>query len=85
MPTFEIQVVTPERIVFSGEATSAIVPASDGYLGLLAHHAPLLSALGQGTLTVRTPGGTHEWKIRGGLLEVHGNVASVLTDELFEV
>jgi F-type H+-transporting ATPase subunit epsilon len=84
MDPFELQVVTPERVVFRGQTTSVVVPAEDGYLGVWAHHAPLLAALGKGTLTVRTPEGTRSWELRGGLLEVHSNMASVLADEVAE-
>lgn len=84
MATFDLQVVTPERVVFQGAVQSAVVPAADGYLGVLAHHAPLLAALGAGTLTVHTAEGTRSWRIRGGLLDVHANTAAVLADEVLE-
>ena len=82
---FEIQIVTPEKIVFSGEASSAVVPAADGYLGILPHHAPLLAALGKGRLEVVTVSeGTRTWNLSGGLLEIHSNHVSVLADEVMD-
>jgi F-type H+-transporting ATPase subunit epsilon len=82
-PTFECQVVTPEKIVFRGEVVSVNLPAEDGYLGILANHAPLLTPLGKGVLRIETPSeGTRTWELRGGLLEVHGNVCSVLADSV---
>ncbi len=78
--TFELQVVTPERIVFRGPVTSLIVPAEDGYLGILAHHAPLLASLASGRLEIKTAEGSRTWQVSGGLVEVHDNTASVLAD-----
>lgn len=81
MTKFKIRVVTPERVAFDDEAVSLIVPAAEGYLGVLAHHAPLLALLRPGTVTVRV----HEhalrtFRIAGGFLEVGGNRATVLAD-----
>lgn len=84
MSTFELQIVTPERLVYSGPAVSAVVPAADGQLGILAHHAPLLASLGEGPLTVRAEGGVRSWVVRGGIVEVHENIVSVLADEVVE-
>jgi F-type H+-transporting ATPase subunit epsilon len=81
---FELQVVTPEKIVFSGPVTSLVVPAEDGSLGILAHHAPLLASLGAGKVEIRTMEGTRTWSVKGGLVEVHDNTASVLADAIIE-
>jgi F-type H+-transporting ATPase subunit epsilon len=79
--TFHITVLTPERTVFAGEAVHLLAPASEGYLGVLAHHAPLLASLKQGELAVRTPDGVeHRFRTPGGFLEVGDNRALVLAD-----
>jgi len=50
--TFPLQVITPDRAVFKGEVKSVKLPAHDGYLGILYHHAPMIAILGTGVLTV---------------------------------
>lgn len=79
--TFRLEIVTPVGPVYSGEVVSLIAPGSEGYLGVLAHHAPLLTALRAGTLTLREPNGAQsEHRITGGFLEVSKNHAMVLAD-----
>jgi F-type H+-transporting ATPase subunit epsilon len=80
--TFKLQVFTQEKKVFDGEVTSIIVPGEDGYFGVLAHHAPLVGTLGKGVLTIK--GGAREdlFKISGGFIEVHDNLATLLVDDL---
>ena len=82
MSTYQLQIVTQERIVFDGEVTSLIAPGEMGYLGVLAQHAPLLAALGKGELTVRAKGGTMTGSLEGGFLEVQNNVATILADRV---
>jgi len=79
--TFLLKVATPERLVFSGRARSIIAPGSEGYLGVLAHHAPLVATLGVGDLTVfGEDGRENHIAVHRGVLEVSGNVATVLAD-----
>ncbi len=54
---FLLAILTPDRPVFEGEVEYVQVPGSEGYLGVLAHHAALVTALAPGTLTYRLPGG----------------------------
>jgi F-type H+-transporting ATPase subunit epsilon len=57
------------------------VPGSEGYLGVLAGHAALVTELAAGTLTVREPGGDERhWQVSGGFFEVADNRATVLAD-----
>jgi F-type H+-transporting ATPase subunit epsilon len=80
--TFTLSVLTPEATVFEGEVEYVQVPGTEGYLGVLAHHAALVSALAAGTLTVRTPDGDEaRWQVSGGFFEVSNNRATVLADE----
>jgi F-type H+-transporting ATPase subunit epsilon len=84
--TFRLSVLTPEGTVFEGTVEYAQVPGSQGYLGVLAHHAPLVTALAPGTLTVRHAGGREErWGVQGGLFEVSNNRATVLADSVGEM
>jgi F-type H+-transporting ATPase subunit epsilon len=82
---FHLAILTPEKTVFEGEVEYVQVPGTEGYLGVLAHHAALVTALAQGQLTVRVPGG-HEtrWPVSGGFFEVSNNRATVLADAVDE-
>ena len=82
MADFKLRVYTQEKMEFEGEVTSLIAPGEEGYLGILAHHAPLLSTLGEGEVTIRKGTTVTEYRISGGFLEVHGNQATVLADKL---
>lgn len=80
--TFKVSVITPQRIVYEGHASSLIAPAESGYLGILADHAPLVANLVPGRITVRGPSD----KIRifnsagKGIIEVLENNVSILAD-----
>jgi F-type H+-transporting ATPase subunit epsilon len=80
---FQLSILTPERTVFEGPVEYVQVPGSEGYLGVLAHHAALVTAMAEGRLTVRRRGGTEEvWQVTGGFFEVSNNQASVLADSV---
>ncbi len=80
---FKLSVVTPEKVVFEQDVRSIIAPGSEGYLGILTDHAPLITALRAGELTVSDSEGTRrEYAVSGGFLEVSGNVATVLADAI---
>jgi F-type H+-transporting ATPase subunit epsilon len=80
---FKLSVVTPEKVVFEQDVRSIIAPGSEGYLGVLTDHAPLITALKAGELTVADSEGTrNEYAVSGGFLEVSGNVATVLADAI---
>jgi F-type H+-transporting ATPase subunit epsilon len=82
---FELAILTPERTVFEGGVEYVEVPGTEGYLGVLAHHAALVTALAGGTLTVRKPGGDEvRWRVSGGFFQVAENRATVLADEVGE-
>ncbi len=79
--TFQLQVATPEKSVVDEQVTTVELPGMDGYLGVLAGHAPLLSALGEGTLTYSSGGAQTVLKISGGFVEVFDNHVRVLADQ----
>jgi len=82
---FKLSVLTPERTVFEGSVEYVQVPGSQGYLGVLAHHAALVTALAAGDLTLRHAGGREErMRVSGGFFEVSANRATVLADEISE-
>lgn len=82
--TFQLQVATPERLIVDEQVTEAELPGKDGYFGVLAGHAPLLSALGKGTLSYGSGGGKQTINIDGGFAEVFDNVVRVLADQIIQ-
>jgi len=82
---FDLSILTPEQSVFEGRAEYVQVPGVEGYLGVLAGHAALVTELAAGTLTVRKSGGdVVAWPMSGGFFEVSGGRATVLADEVGE-
>ena len=79
--TFRLELASQERMTLATNALSVVAPGAEGYLGILAHHAPLIAALGVGDLTVVDETGRESHvAITSGFLEVSGNVATVLAD-----
>jgi len=79
--TFKLSILTPEKTVFEGDVQYVEAPGTEGYFGVLAHHAALVTALATGTLTVREASGAEsKWQVAGGFFEVSNNVATVLAD-----
>ncbi|HUQ93031.1 MAG TPA: F0F1 ATP synthase subunit epsilon [Bryobacteraceae bacterium] len=68
--TFELEIATPERQLVKEQATEAQLPGSEGELGILPGHAPLLSALGIGSLSYVVGGQRHKLAVAGGVIEV---------------
>jgi F-type H+-transporting ATPase subunit epsilon len=80
-PTFTLRLVTPQRLLFEGPVTSIQAPGSEGYMGILAHHAALITTLRPGKLEIRDPGGSvARYAVSGGFLEVSENRATILAD-----
>jgi F-type H+-transporting ATPase subunit epsilon len=65
-----LEIVTPERLAFSETVDSVQLPGSEGELGVLPHHAPLVSTLGIGELRIRKGGTEESFAIVGGFLQV---------------
>lgn len=82
--TYILDVVTPERVMLSEEVTQTIAPGSEGQLGILAHHAPLMSELAPGEVLTTLADGrtTSHIVISGGFLEVapHDGHTTILAD-----
>jgi F-type H+-transporting ATPase subunit epsilon len=81
MATFHFDLVSPEKLAFSGEVDQVDIPGVEGDFGVLAGHAPVVAAIRPGILTVTTRGGTREKIIvLGGLAEVSEKGLTVLAD-----
>ena len=80
MATFKLEIVTPEKMVFSGEVSAVLAWGVEGQLGILPHHAPLMTMLQPGDLVIKK--GTEEdtLTISGGFLEVRPDKVIVLAD-----
>ena len=65
-----LEIVTPEKLAYSDEVDAVVLPGSEGELGVLPHHAPLISTLGAGELRLRKGGQEESFAIVGGFLQV---------------
>jgi len=79
--SFQIEIVTPEKLVVNQLAEYAEIPGKDGYLGVLPFHAALLGELGSGKLTITLEGKTTDVTVSGGYVEVRDNHVRVLADK----
>ncbi|HEV8453355.1 MAG TPA: ATP synthase F1 subunit epsilon [Gemmatimonadales bacterium] len=78
----QVTVISPEASMFDGEADAVVAPAFDGQVGILPNHAPFMTLLGEGTLTVRRAGTASRFFIRGGFLQVVDNRVRVVTEHV---
>ena len=79
--TFKLSILTPEKSVYEGDVQYVQAPGTEGYFGVLANHAAMVTALASGTLTLRAASGAEEkWQVAGGFFEVSHNSATVLAD-----
>jgi F-type H+-transporting ATPase subunit epsilon len=75
-----LEIVTPERLAYSEEVDAVVLPGSEGELGILPHHAPLVSTLGTGELRIRRGGEEELFAIAGGFLQVLPNKVVVMAE-----
>ncbi|MCW5958766.1 MAG: F0F1 ATP synthase subunit epsilon [Pyrinomonadaceae bacterium] len=75
-----LEIVTPAKMVLSDTVDSVTVPTATGEVGILSNHAPLISALKPGILSVSKGGSVEKMVVSGGFVEVSSNKVSVLTD-----
>ncbi|MFZ5981649.1 MAG: ATP synthase F1 subunit epsilon, partial [Candidatus Zixiibacteriota bacterium] len=78
---FHLSIVTPEKSFYEGQIKSLIVPGTEGYLGVLSQHAPLITALIPGKIEFRDENDeVNIMAVSGGFLEVSNNIATILAD-----
>lgn len=76
-----VTVIAPDRAVYDGEAEAVTAPAFDGQVGILPRHAPFLTMLGEGRLTVREANGTKTFRVQGGFLQVVDDAVRVVAEQ----
>ena len=74
------EIVTQDRLLFEGDADMVILPGSDGEMGILPNHAPVLSTLDFGVIKVRRHGDEEVFAVAGGVVEVQPQIITVLAD-----
>ncbi len=77
---FQLDIVTPEAKTFSDQVDDVVVPGSEGELGILANHAPLVTTLKPGELRYHKDGEEHHLAVGEGVIEVTAKGVAVLTD-----
>ena len=80
MATMKLEIVTAESVVSSEEVSVLVAPGIDGELGILPHHAPLLTVLAPGEIKVVKDGEESFIAVSGGFMEVIGNKVTILAD-----
>jgi len=75
-----LEIVTPEALAYSDTVDSVQVPGSDGELGILPHHAPLLATLGAGELRIRKGGSEESFAVFGGFVQVRPDKVIVMAE-----
>ena len=80
--TMRVSVISPERMLFEGTASSLVAPAFDGEVGVLPRHAPLVTLLGRGVLRLEgvEGGGAKRFEVAGGFLQVADDVVRVVAE-----
>jgi len=76
----KVSVISPEKVLYEGDAASVVAPAFDGELGILTGHAPMITALGTGTLRVEGGAGSQRFTVSGGFLQVVDDQVRVVTE-----
>jgi len=77
----QLDIITPDSKLFTGEVSSIILPGIDGDLGILSNHAPLITTLKEGNITITTQDGKNqEFPTKGGIVEVLNNKVIVLAE-----
>ena len=78
--TFQLEIVTPVKLVVKDAAEEAQIPGLDGYLGILPGHAPLITELKVGAITYKAGGTTHTFSVAWGFAEVLPDKVTILAE-----
>lgn len=85
MATFHFELVSPERLVFTGDVNQVDVPGEEGDFGVFAGHAPYIATLKPGVLTIYGAGEPQRMMVRGGLAEMGPTGLTVLAEQAVPV
>ena len=77
----QLSIITPEKTLFSAEADMVTIPGSEGEFGVLPKHAPFISALRPGTITIEAGGKQQKIEVSGGFAEVTPERVTVLASQ----
>lgn len=80
----QLNILTPEQKVYTGEAESVQLCGTDGKFEILNNHAPMIASIVEGTVKIKTSSGKQEFKLKSGVVEVLKNSVSVLTEGVAE-
>src|SRR5918997_5070783 len=81
MATFTFELVSPERVLYSGDVDAVVLPATEGDMTVLAGHAPTMTALKTGFLVItNNPGNGRRVLVRGGFADINQNGLTVLAE-----
>ena len=80
--TFQLEIVTPEKMVVRDSAEEAQIPGTNGYIGILPGHAPLITELGAGEINYRSGGQKHRYSVAWGFAEVLPDKVTVLAETI---
>lgn len=78
--TIRCEIVSQDRTVFEGDVDIVVLPGMDGEMGVLPHHAPLLTTLKYGFIKVRSKGVETVFTVAGGVAEIQPDIVTVLAD-----
>ncbi len=80
MANFHFELVSPQKLLFSGDVEQVDLPGAEGYFGVLANHAPMVTTLRPGFITVHVAGGQQKIVVLGGFAEVSKDGLTVLAN-----
>ena len=76
----KVSVISPEKTLFDGEVDAVVAPAYDGDVGILPMHAPMMTLLGKGVLSLGAEGAAGRFAVEGGFLQVADDHVRVVTE-----
>lgn len=77
----QLNMISPERKIFSGEISSAVFPGIAGFFGIQPGHAPLVSSLKRGKIVYSVGGESHELEIERGIVEMYNGVVTACVEQ----
>jgi F-type H+-transporting ATPase subunit epsilon len=80
MPPFHFELVSPEKLIFSGDVEAVVVPGTEGEFTVLKDHSPLMSTLKAGVISVETAGSKTKLFVRGGFADVAPTGLTILAE-----